>query len=146
VEDIYKEEYNESLPCNWLANLNDFTSNIIIEELPNQNKSILCYAPIVCIDINLYLITTISSNNYRFFHLFYIKGESKNNEELMNTSIIETCNLPLMKFEEKTEKNVQVICIDSNHSFWICFVNDSRNVLICHFVKIKFINQNNSKN
>lgn len=47
-----------------------------------------------------------------------------------------------MKFEGKTEKNVKVICIDSDHSFWICFVNDSRNVLICHFgffLKIIFI-------
>lgn len=48
VEGIYKQVYNESLPENWLVRLNMFTTNIMIEDLPNQNKSILYYTSIVC--------------------------------------------------------------------------------------------------
>lgn len=48
MEDIYKEEYNESLPLNWLVNLKKLSTNIIVEEIPNQNKSILYHAPLVC--------------------------------------------------------------------------------------------------
>lgn len=47
VEDIYKEEYNESLPPNWLAHLHQLKTNIMIEELPYQNKSILYYVSFV---------------------------------------------------------------------------------------------------
>ena len=50
VENIYKEVYGEQLPSNWLSLLSRLTSNIVIEDLPNQNKSILYYdASPVCI-------------------------------------------------------------------------------------------------
>lgn len=43
MEDIYKEVYSEQLPSNWLVLLSQLTTNIVIEDLPNQNKSILYY-------------------------------------------------------------------------------------------------------
>lgn len=43
VEGIYKKVYSERLPENWLVRLNTLTTNIMIEDLPNQNKSILYY-------------------------------------------------------------------------------------------------------
>lgn len=47
VEDIYKEVYNESLPMNWLSQLSKLETNIIVETLTNQNKSILYYGTVV---------------------------------------------------------------------------------------------------
>lgn len=38
--------------------------------------------------------------------------------------------LPLMKFTDRTERSVNVVSIDSNHTFWILFVHDSINVCI----------------
>lgn len=38
--------------------------------------------------------------------------------------------LPLMKFSDKTERSVNVVSVDSNHTFWILFVHDSINVSI----------------
>lgn len=33
-----------------------------------------------------------------------------------------------MKFVDKTERNVTVSSIDSNHMFWITFVDENKNV------------------
>lgn len=54
MEDIYKEVYNEGLPENWLKSLNNYTENIIIENLPELNKSILYYTKNVCLAKYIY--------------------------------------------------------------------------------------------
>lgn len=38
---------------------------------------------------------------------------------------------PLMSFVDKSERNVTVVSIDSNHTFWILFIRDRVNV--CYF-------------
>lgn len=55
MENIYKEVYSEQLPSNWLNLLSQLTTNIIIEDLPNQNKSILYYdaSPVCTIKTNI---------------------------------------------------------------------------------------------
>lgn len=47
------------------------------------------------------------------------------------SEVEETCsNLPLMKFVDKTERTVTVASVDSNHTFWLRFVQDKINVFI----------------
>ncbi|XP_022175197.1 uncharacterized protein LOC111037126 isoform X2 [Myzus persicae] len=102
VEDIYKEVYSEQLPSNWLVLLSQLTTNIVIEDLPNQNKSILYY------DAS--------------------PADKKKPADLLDTSVTEFCeNLPIMKFVDKTERSVTVASLDSNYTFWVLFVHDSIN-------------------
>ncbi|CAI6350990.1 unnamed protein product [Macrosiphum euphorbiae] len=102
VESIYKEVYSEQLPSNWLVLLGQLTTNIIIEDLPNQNKSILYYDD--------------------------SHADKKKHTDLMDTSVTESYeNLPIMHFVDKTERSVTVSSVDSNNTFWVLFVHDSIN-------------------
>lgn len=104
VENIYKEVYSEQLPLNWLVLLGKLTTNITIEDLPNQNKSILYYDP--------------------------SRADKKKPKVILKTEDVVTEsfeNLPIMKFVDKTERSVTVASIDSNYTFWVLFVHDSIN-------------------
>lgn len=43
-------------------------------------------------------------------------------------------NLPLMTFLDTTERTVTVTSVDSNHTFWIRFVQDKINVFISSYI------------
>lgn len=61
MENIYKEVYSEQLPSNWLDLLGRLTTNIIIEDLPNQSKSILYYdaSPVCTIKITILILNFV---------------------------------------------------------------------------------------
>lgn len=102
VENIYKEVYSEQLPSNWLDLLSRLTTNIIIEDLPNQNKSILYY------DAS--------------------PANKKKHKEFLDISLTESSeNLLVMKLVDKTERTVTVASVDSNYTFWVLFVHDRIN-------------------
>ncbi|XP_050537895.1 uncharacterized protein LOC126903619 isoform X2 [Daktulosphaira vitifoliae] len=98
VVEVYRDVYNECLPENWLNSLRNMKTDIIIEELPKQNKAILYY----------------SLHN--------------NLDQSMDTTVNE-CNAPLMKFVDKTERQVVVTTIDSSQKIWIRFIHDKINIL-----------------
>ncbi|XP_050422337.1 uncharacterized protein LOC126834455 [Adelges cooleyi] len=97
VEDIYKEVYHECLPDNWLNRLRNLKKDILVEELPKQEKAILYYSP--------------HNNNVP--------------SEVGPTA--SERNAPIIKFVNKAEKHVVVTCIDSNQRVWIRFNHDTIN-------------------
>ncbi|XP_025200911.1 tudor domain-containing protein 7-like [Melanaphis sacchari] len=102
VENIYKEVYSEQLPSDWLILLGRLNTNIVIEDLPNQNKSILYYdaSPV----------------------------DKKKHKELLDIPTTESSeNLFVMKLVDKTERSVTVTSLDSNNNIWVLFVHDSIN-------------------
>lgn len=48
-------------------------------------------------------------------------------------SLDSDCTIPLMQLVDKSERSIVVNGIDSNHTFWIQFINDDINVFMTYY-------------